>query len=295
MTMTGYQAAARLLPGPLYQRALAVSGGEQETCEELRLRVGRPMTGLWAGQEVCLGQRAVSALDVQGVLEAATGSSLHAAASQLCRGFVAAPGGVRVGVCGTAVCPEGIFSGLRSFSSVCLRIPKAVPDCADGVWPSLVGGGLASTLIVSPPGGGKTTLLRELVRRASDGLGLRVSVADERGEIADGFFGVPGFDVGCHTDVLTGVPKARAVHMLLRGMNPQVLVLDEVTEPDDAQALLTAVGCGVVLLATVHGQDLRDAARRPVCQRLLAEGVFRRCVQVRLQEGKRVYTVEELT
>jgi stage III sporulation protein AA len=77
-------------------------------------------------------------------------------------------------------------------------------------------------------------------------------------------------------------------------MNPQVLVLDEVTEPDDAQALLTAVGCGVVLLATVHGQDIRDAARRPVCQRLLEERVFRRCVQVRLQEGKRVYTVEEL-
>ena len=129
---------------------------------------------------------------------------MHAAVQELGRGYFSAPGGVRVGVCGTCAGPQG----LRSFSSLSIRIPRAVVGCADPIWADVTKGGFSSLLILSPPGAGKTTLLRELVRRLSES-GLRVCVADERGEIADAASGLPGFDIGPHTDVMTGVRKAR--------------------------------------------------------------------------------------
>jgi stage III sporulation protein AA len=292
--MGGFQAAAAFLPPGLRQLALNMPPEEQRQCQELRLRRGRPMGAVLGQGEFFLPGAAVTGEDIRAVLAAASGSSLHAVMGQLCQGFVSAPGGVRVGVCGTGVWTAEQLTGLRDYSSVSLRIPTAVPGCADGIWPELTAGGFSSTLILSPPGGGKTTLLRELVRRLSDSQGLRVALADERGEVADSFSGLPGFDVGARTDVLTGVAKPQAVQMLLRAMNPQVIAMDEVTAPADAQALLTAVGCGVKLLATVHGESLSGLWENRACRPLLEAGVFARCVTVTAAGGVRRYGVEAI-
>ncbi len=289
--MDGFMAAAALLPGPLRRAALGMEAGERERCEEFRLRRGREATVLAAGRERCLCPGPVTEAVVRAVLETATGASLHAAGEQLRRGFVSAPGGVRVGVCGTAVLGGGTMEGVRQVSSLAIRVPRAVPGCADGIWDALNDGGFASTLIVSPPGAGKTTLLRELVRRLS-GAGRRVAVADERGEVADGWQGEPGFDVGPCTDVLTGVPKAEGIGLLVRSMNPQVVAVDEIGDTPDGQALLAAAGCGVLLLATAHGE--RDGPESAVCRRLIQAGAFRRRVWVEYAGGRRRYTVERL-
>ena len=261
--------------------------------KELRLRRGRRATVLTDGAETVFSGAPVTEQALRAVLEAATRSSLHAATEQLRRGYVAAAGGVRVGVCGAAVMGAGGLEGLRSFSSVAIRVPREVRSCADPVWDAVMAGGFRSLLIVSPPGAGKTTLLRELVRRLSDG-GERVCVADERGEIAACAGGEPGFDVGAHTDVLTGAPKARAAGMLLRAMNPGVIAMDEITAPEDAAALLGAAGCGVRLIATVHGASLRDVSERPAVRRLLAAGAFCRYVVVLNDRGVRRYTAGDL-
>ena len=144
---------------------------------------------------------------------------------------------------------------------------------------------------------GKTTLLRDLIRLVSEGEGcapLRVSLADERGEVAAMYNGRPQLEVGRRTDVVEGCPKAQGLMLLLRGMNPQVLAVDEVTAPEDVQALTAAVGCGATLLATAHGSELADLERRPVYRPLLKEGLFRFLVRIRREDGGRVYTVEEL-
>lgn len=290
--MDGFLAASALLPGPIRRAALALDGDSRRACEQLRLRRGRAPTALLEGGEYVLRATPVTEDDLRAVLEAATGSSLHAAAQQLRCGFVSAPGGVRVGVCGTAVPgPDGI-EGVRQVSSLALRVPRAVTGCADGIWDRLNEGGFASTLIVSPPGGGKTTLLRELIRRLSLS-GYRVAAADERGEIADAWEGEPAFDVGPHTDVFTGAPKAQSVCLLVRAMDPQIVAVDEISGEPDVAALLAAAGSGVKLLATAHG-DRRAPVSGP-CRTLISAGAFRRRVWVERSGGRRRYTVEELT
>ncbi len=289
--MDGFASAAALLPAGLRRAAEALGAGERAVCEELRLRRGREATALLAGREYGLGTDPVTERDLRAVLEAATGASFHAATEQLRRGFLSAPGGVRVGVCGTAVWGEGGMESLREISSLALRVPRAVHGCADGIWTALTAGGFASTLIVSPPGGGKTTLLREIVRRLSRE-GVRVAVADERGEIADAWSGEPAFDVGPCTDVLTGAPKAQGLALLLRAMNPQVLAADELGGEADAAAVLAAARSGVRVLATAHGE--RDGAVSGPCRELTEAGVFRRRVWIEARQGVRRYGAEDL-
>ena len=165
----------------------------------------------------------------------------------------------------------------------------------DGLCP---GGVLTDTLILSPPGLGKTTLLRDIIRRVSEGEGCRsrrVALADERGEVAALYHGVPQLEVGRRTDVVEGCPKAQGLMLLLRAMGPQVLAADEITAPEDVAALRTAAGCGVTLLATAHGADRTDLERRPVYRALLEERLFRKLVRIRPEGPGRAYTIEELS
>lgn len=288
MDLPGWNAAAVLLPMNLRRVVERLSWEEKEECEEIRLRVGQPMTVRIGATERQVASEPVTSADLCAVVEAASRSSYHAVRNALAGGYIAAPEGVRVGICGTAVMEGGNAVGIRPYSSLLIRIPREVSGCADDVWPVVSHGGFQSLLIVSPPGGGKTTLMRELVRRFS-GEGYTVSVADERGEISGG--GV--FDLGARTDVMTGVPKAQAVNMMLRAMNPQIIAMDEVTAPEDARALLRAVGCGVGLLATIHAADITDVRRSETGSRLLTEGVFSRYVVVENRSGRRIYSVGE--
>lgn len=122
----------------------------------------------------------------------------------------------------------------------------------------------------------------------------RIGLVDERGEVAALRGGIPQLDVGRRTDVLDGCPKAQGLMLLLRGMNPQVLAVDEITAPEDVSAMQTAFGCGVELLATAHGRDREDLQRRALYRELLAAELFRYLVMIRIEKGVRKYEVEEL-
>lgn len=291
--MDGFRWAARLLPPEWERAALGLPEDQRRLCEEFRLRLGQPPVFLLGGREYDLLSLPVEREILRCVLEAATRSSLHAQTESLRQGYIAAEGGVRVGLCGTAVLGPGGPEGFGEFSSLSIRIPREVPGCAETVWPRLTEGGFASCLIASPPGAGKTTLLRELVRKLSES-GVRVALADERREIAAFAGGRFGFDVGKRTDVMTGVPKAAAIGMLLRAMNPGVIAVDEITDPRDVEALLEAAGCGVELLATIHAAGPEDLRRRPAGRLLLESGLFARCVTVENRGGHRRYAVETM-
>lgn len=295
-----FDRAAQVLPAGLRAAALALPEEVRAGAEELRLRLGRPMTVLAEGTERAVpGPPPVDREALGAVLEIATRASAHTALERVRRGFVTIRGGHRIGLCGTAATEGGEIRSLRCLSSLDLRVARSVTGAAGPVLPLLRrDSGVYGTLILAPPGAGKTTLLRDLVRALSDGQEgppLRVGVADERGELAALWEGKPELDVGEHTDVMDGCPKALGLELLLRGMNPQVLAADELTSPDDLGAAELAAGCGVPLIATAHGGGRDDLLRRPLYRRLLALGVFQKLVTLRRSpDGGRNVAVEEL-
>ena len=288
-----YKAACALLPRRLREAAMAVPG--KGRVEELRLRRGEELMLTLPEGEMALPGARITGEDLETVLDLATGCSRYTAGQSLHQGYLTAEGGFRIGVCGTAVLEGKQVSCYRDLSSLSIRIPREQIGLADQVLPALLAGGqMESTLVISPPGGGKTTLLRDLVRALSDERGLRVSLVDERGELAAIHRGAPQLRVGRHTDVLDACPKALAIPALLRAMNPQVIAVDEVAVAEDVAALELAAGAGVVLLATVHGTGVEDLARKPLLAGMLGLGIFQKAVRIGRLGEDRWYAVEEL-
>lgn len=286
------------LPLPRFLREALdqVEAGARREVEELRLREGFPLSAVRRGEawtHPAWNARLLTEEDLRRVLETAGQGSVHAILDQLRSGYVTAAGGVRIGICGEGVVQDGVLRSFRRVTSLAIRLPRAVPGVARPLVPQLWSAGrLQSTLLLSPPGLGKTTLLRDLIRCLSSGDGcppLRVGVADERGELGAGPL---RYDLGPQADVLEHCPKALALTMLLRGMAPQVLAADEITAPEDLRAMEEAAGCGVALLATAHGRGPEDLRLRPLYRELLDQGIFQKFVWIGLDRGRRVYRVE---
>jgi stage III sporulation protein AA len=214
-----------------------------------------------------------------------------------------------VGVAGKVVTEGDQITCLRHISFINIRLAHQIPGCADPVLPYLISDGqLCSTLIISPPGCGKTTLLRDLIRQISNGSrvlpGMTVGVVDERSEIAGSYLGIPQNDVGIRTDVLDCCPKSRGMMMLLRSMSPQVIAVDEIGGGDDVVALLRVRSCGCRLIASMHGDSFADASGRLSADGILAAGMFQRFLvlgkdpvgrirEIRNSEGTVLYPGEE--
>ena len=273
-----FDRAAALLPERLRGELLFLDPALRAGTEELRLYCGRGLRAVLETGSVPL-RGSVGREDLEYVLERASRSSLHAVQESLRQGYLTAPGGYRIGVCGAAVVKDGEFRGFRQLSSLCIRIPRQVPCVPQELAESLAD---KSLLILSPPGGGKTTFLRDLVRLASDG-GRRVCLVDERGELAALSGGIPQFDVGRNTDVLEGCPKAAGVEMLLRSMSPQIIAMDELGAAE-GEAVLRAADSGVSVWASLHCASPEELARKPFPRQ-----VFRRGVLIRREGGKRIY------
>lgn len=237
-----------------------VDGLGREGLQELRLRLGLPPELICQGGNVKL-DRAVTAEDLSYTVNTASRYSPWAAATAA-KGYITAPGGHRIGLCGEAVVQNGAMTGLRRITSLCVRVARDFPGIA-GKLQCRSG----SVLILGRPGSGKTTLLRDLIRLRAER--ESVGVVDERGELFPA-----GFDTGPRTDILTGCGKAEGLEALLRTMSPGTIAVDEITAEEDCRALIQAGWCGVSLLATAHAASREDLLRRLVYKPLAQCGLF---------------------
>jgi len=293
---------SRLAPRVAEVLRVAVSG-LGAPLEEVRLREGRPLHLVLTQGDCFLGPSGRPTQEPRGALCATrddllrtyqmiTGGSVYAWEDEVRTGFLTLQGGHRVGLTGRAVTEAGRIRTLKHVAGLNVRIAREVLGCAGPVLPHIVAGGrLLSTLIISPPQAGKTTVLRDLVRQASygvPGLGLRgckVGLVDERSEVAGCWEGVPQRDVGPRTDVLDGCPKAEGLMLLIRSLSPQVVAVDEVGRAADAEAVMEALHAGVTVVATAHGADVADLSRRPALVALLQTGAFDRAVVLGRSRG----------
>lgn len=280
-------------------RAMAARGGP---LEELRLRAGRPVACQFADEERWLELRGWAAGPDRALVaeptlvaiavELLSQQSRYAFDDQLRAGYITLPGGHRAGLAGRAVLDGGRVRTVIQPSGVNYRLARAVCGAADGLLRAVAAGGtVRSTLIISPPRCGKTTVLRDLVRQLSDGVPAagvgprKVAVVDERSEIAGCVGGLPQLPVGLRTDVLDACPKGEGLLWVLRALSPEVVATDEIGRPEDGPAVAEALGAGVAVLATAHAAGLADVARRPVLRRLLAEGAFARIAVLSRRRG----------
>lgn len=279
--------------------------------EEIRLRLGRPLA-LHRRRESCFldegggiapaeGAYRPDRQDLERALQLISSSSLYAFGEELRNGYLTVPGGHRVGLCGQAVVQGGRIVRLKHITGMNYRVARQVKGAARPYLRHFLDQRrrrVYHSLLIAPPGGGKTTFLRDLARCLSDGVaelgfsGFKVAVVDERSEIAGSFQGRPQLDVGERTDVLDACPKAEGMMMLLRAMGPQIIVTDEIGREEDAAAVLEVIHAGVTVVATAHGSSLAELRSRPGLRRLLDHRVFERALILGWSRG--AGTVEQL-
>ena len=217
--------------------------------------------------------------------------SFYAYEEEISRGFISTDAGFRVGVAGEVILDaEGNVKNIRYISSINIRIAHEKKDAARSLLPWIYRDQrLYNTLLVSAPGCGKTTLLRDMIRLVSEGNayapGQTVGVVDERSEIAGCVQGVAQYDLGQRTDVLDGCPKAEGMYMLLRSMAPSVVAVDELGGEADVKALLQVLQCGCSVIATIHGESWETLQKRPGLKLLFSEKMFQRILFLEKEDG----------
>lgn len=273
-----------------------------EKLKELRLRVNAPLLVYMEGKEFFLDERTqklsgekslevltVGKEELDEMVEYISGYSIYAFLEEVKQGFLTLPGGHRVGLAGKTVMDGEKIKTIQHISGLNLRVCHQVQGCGDEIIPCLYQNGEpCHTMIISPPGCGKTTLLRDCIRQISNGnefgKGVSVTIIDERSEIAACYQGIPQNQVGIRTDVLDCCKKVTGMELAIRAMAPGVLALDELGGAEDVKAVERVMHCGTRILATIHGENVEEVFQKSYFRTMAKEELFQRFVV--LKKGK---------
>ncbi|MBQ7792852.1 MAG: stage III sporulation protein AA [Clostridia bacterium] len=243
------------------------------TTEEIRFRRNREVMFLSSEEEMI--SPVISDRDfMEELLDRLTQSSIYTYSDNITEGYLTLEGGHRIGICGTGVYQKGVLSDVRDISSVNFRIAHEVKGCAEKVFHTVQAEKtLPGILIISPPGCGKTTLLRDVIRLFSNEIPkIKVAVVDERNELSGTYRGTSHNDLGRRTDILNGYQKSDGIRRAVRSLSPTLIGVDEIGSPEDEESLLYAHFAGVRVIATVHGNQ--DGMFQKNIARLTKEKVF---------------------
>lgn len=282
--MNNFEDILKKLPGSISGELKCLPVSIIGDTEEIRLRCGRNIRLKTHLSEKVI-PHLVTSEELRSTLNSLIKYSFYAYEQDLANGFVTIEGGHRVGVCGKAVIKNGQPGLIKEISSLNIRFAKEIKGCADKLGRELIneGGRVINTLIVSPPGCGKTTMIRDLTRNISN-RGFQVSVCDERSEIAGMYCGKTSFDLGSRTDVLDGCDKAYGIPMLIRAMAPDVIVTDEIGKTEDIRAVQQCMSTGVALITTIHGSNMEEIENSAIGE-LIRGKVFGRIIFLTKEGG----------
>ena len=234
--------------------------------QEIRIRCNRPIILKLRNSEALI-EYEINQTEILQTVERLCNNSIYAYKNQMCEGFITIKGGHRIGITGTAVIENGKIINIKYISSLNFRIAREIINCSNPILGQVIdkkNNTINNTLIVSPPGKGKTTILRDLIRNISNGVpalnfrGKTCGVVDERGEIAAMYQGIPQNNIGIRTDVIENISKAKGMKMLIRSMAPEVIACDEIGSKEDIEAIKEAMISGVKGIFTIHGKNFED-------------------------------------
>ena len=255
-------------PNKIVQAILnSINEKEIETLEEIRIRVSKPIILKVANKEIIV-EYIVTTQDILEIVEKITENSMYSYQQQICSGYITLKGGHRVGISGNVVMEENKVINVNYIYSLNFRIARQIIGVAEKVVNEVLKNDeVSNTLIISKPGAGKTTILRDLIRIISKT--KTVGVVDERGEIAAMYKNEPQNDLGIKVDILSNISKSFGIKMLVRSMSPDVIVADEIGTKEDIEAIKYAVTSGVKGIFTAHANNIEDIKKSPILKELL--------------------------
>lgn len=263
----------------------------KEKIQEIRIKVNKPIIINLNDKEVILKYE-TTINDIKEILVKISNYSLYAYEEELKQGYITIKGGHRIGIAGECVIVDGKVRTIRNISSLNIRICREVIGCSNELIKFIINKDrVYNTLIVSPPKCGKTTILRDISRNISNGIplesfkGKKVSIIDERSEIASSFNGIPQLDVGIRTDILDNCLKKDGMLMAIRSLSPEIIICDEIGTVGEVEALNMAFNSGVNIIVTIHGYSIEDIYDRDVFKPLIENCILERIVILSNKKG----------
>ena len=247
-----------------------------KTLEEIRIRTNRPIVLKFNNEQKILDY-IIQTKDILNIMQFLTENSLYSYQKQICDGFITLKGGHRVGISGNVVMEQGKVINMNYIYSLNFRISKQIIGVSNRIFEIIYNKGeVNNTLIVSSPGAGKTTMLRDLVRNLSKY--KTVGIVDERGEIAAMYKNIPQNDLGLQVDIMNNVTKSVGIKMLIRSMSPDIICADEIGTKEDIEAIKYAFTSGVNGIFTAHSDSLDNLSKNPILNELLSEKIIKKLI-----------------